>query len=71
MAAVLGFAAAVLARVVALFFFVVLPFAETVAPAFVALRAGAFSAVERLTIGLGRADFPANVRFLAEDVEEF
>jgi NAD/NADP transhydrogenase beta subunit len=34
----------------------------------VALRAGAFSAGERLTIGLGRADLPVNVRFLAEDV---
>ncbi len=36
----------------------------------VALRAGAFSAGERLSIGLGRADFSDNARLLAEDVVE-
>jgi hypothetical protein len=51
--------------------FLVLLLAEGAAVAFVALvalRAGAFSAGERLTIGLGRADLPVNVRLLAEDV---
>jgi hypothetical protein len=37
---------------------------------FVALRAGAFSAVERLTIGLGFADLPANERFFDEETVE-
>ena len=36
-----------------------------------AFRAGAFLPGERLTIGLGRADLPANARFFAEDAEEF
>jgi hypothetical protein len=37
----------------------------------VALRAGAFSAAERFTIGLGRAeDLLANERFLDEDTVE-
>jgi hypothetical protein len=52
-----------------------LPFAPALAPALVldlgALRAGAFSEDERLTIGFGRALFPANVRLLAEDGVEF
>jgi hypothetical protein len=36
-----------------------------------ALRAGAFSDDERLTIGFGRTVLPANVRFFAEDAGEF
>jgi hypothetical protein len=55
--------------------FAALPLAEAVEPDFVpdlgALRAGAFSDDERLTIGLGRAFLPANVRFFAEDAGEF
>ncbi|HEX8923032.1 MAG TPA: hypothetical protein VF766_16270 [Pyrinomonadaceae bacterium] len=55
--------------------FAALPLAEAVEPDFVtdlgALRAGALSDDERLTIGLGRAFLPANVRFFAEDVGEF
>lgn len=47
------------------FFILVLVEAAT---AFVALRAGAFFAGERLTIGLGRADLPVNARLFAEDV---
>jgi hypothetical protein len=35
-----------------------------------ALRAGAFSDDERLTIGLRRAFLPANARFFAEDAGE-
>jgi hypothetical protein len=35
-----------------------------------ALRAGAFSELERFTSGFGRADLPASVRFFA-DVEEY
>ena len=52
-------------------FFVALPLEEAISFAFVALRAGAFSAAERLTIGrAGRAvDLLANVRLLAEDVD--
>jgi hypothetical protein len=46
--------------------FLVLLLAGLVALTFVALRAGAFSAADRLTIGLGFAAFPANARFLAE-----
>jgi hypothetical protein len=42
--------------------------AGTVACDFVALRTGAFSAAERLVIGLGRADLVDNARLLAEDV---
>jgi hypothetical protein len=52
-------------------FFVVLALDE--APPFdlVALRAGAFSAAERLTSGFGRAvDLLPNVRLFPEDVEE-
>jgi hypothetical protein len=41
---------------------------EVTALDLVALRAGAFSAGERLTIGLGRADLSVNARFLAEGV---
>ncbi|HEY0545887.1 MAG TPA: hypothetical protein VGC91_10960 [Pyrinomonadaceae bacterium] len=48
--------------------FFVLLLVEAAATAFVALRAGAFFAGERLTIGLGRADLPVNVRLFAEDV---
>ena len=52
-------------------FFAVLPLEETISFDLVALRAGAFSAAERLTIGAGRAaDLLPNVRPLAEDVEE-
>jgi hypothetical protein len=55
--------------------FAALPLAPAFEPALVfdlaALRAGAFSDDERLTIGLGRALFPASVRFLAEDDGEF
>jgi hypothetical protein len=51
-------------------FFVDLALDETVTFDFVALRAGAFSALERLTIGFGRGDLPAAVRFLAVDAEE-
>ena len=52
-----------------------LPLAATLEPDlvfdFVALRAGAFSEDERLTIGLGRAVLPPNLRFFAEDAGEF
>lgn len=41
------------------------------APVLGALRAGAFSDDERLTIGLRRAFLPANVRFFAEDAGGF
>jgi hypothetical protein len=55
--------------------FVALPLAAAVVLVFVAdlgaLRAGAFSDAERLTIGLGRACLPANVRFFAEDAGVF
>jgi hypothetical protein len=50
--------------------FLTLLLAELAVFDFVALRAGACSAGERLTIGLGRADLPVNARFLAEDVVE-
>ena len=54
-------------------FFDVLPLEEAISLAFVALRAGAFSAAERLMIGFGRAavDFVDTVRLFPEDVEEF
>jgi hypothetical protein len=53
-------------------FFDVLPLDEAISLTFVALRAGAFSAAERLMIGFGRAaDLPANVRLFPEEVEEF
>lgn len=51
-------------------FFVLLLLVEPAVFDFVALWAGAFSAGERLTIGLGRADLLINARFLAEDVVE-
>jgi len=55
-------------------FFAVLLLAEAagadLAPALVALRAGALSEAERFTRGFGREALPANVRFFAEDVEE-
>lgn len=52
-------------------FFVVLPLDAVTVLDFVALRAGAFSAAERLIIGLGRAvDLLPNVRFFPEDVDE-
>ena len=38
---------------------------------FAALRAGAFSEDERLTIGLGRAVLAPNLRFFAEDAGVF
>lgn len=50
---------------------VVLVFADTAAGlAFAALRAGAFSVAERLTIGFGRADLPVIERLFAEAAEE-
>jgi hypothetical protein len=54
-------------------FFDVLPLEEAISLAFVALRAGAFSAAERLMIGFGRAavDFVDTVRLFPEDVEGF
>ena len=54
-------------------FFDVLPLEEAISLAFVALRAGAFSAAERLMIGFGRAavDLFDTVRLFPEDVEEF
>jgi hypothetical protein len=53
-------------------FFGVLALDEVVAFDFVALRAGALSAAdERLTIGFGRADLAAIVRFFAVDAEGF
>jgi hypothetical protein len=58
---------------VALFalFFAVLPLEDAIPFDFVALRAGAFSAAERLWIDAGRAvDLPATVRLFPEDVEE-
>ena len=52
-------------------FFAVLPLDEAATFDFVALRAGAFSAAERLAIGAGRAvDLLPNVRLLPEEVEE-
>ena len=57
--------------VLLMLFFVVLLLEEAAAVDFVALRAGAFSAAERLVIGFGRAvDLLPNVRFFPEDVEE-
>jgi hypothetical protein len=50
--------------------FLTLFLAEVGTVVLVALRAGAFPEGERLTIGLGRADFPGNARPLVEDVEE-
>jgi hypothetical protein len=53
-------------------FFDVLLLDEAISLTFVALRAGAFSAAERLMIGFGRAvDLLANERLFPEDVEEF
>jgi hypothetical protein len=40
------------------------------AAARLAFRAGAFAAVARLTIGLGRADLALNERLLADDFTE-
>jgi hypothetical protein len=55
----------------AVVFFAVLALDETPPFDFVALRAGAFSAAERLMIGTGRAlDLLPNVRLFPEDVEE-
>ena len=52
-------------------FFAVLLLEEAAPFDFVALRAGAFSAAERLVIGAGRAlDLLPNVRLLPEEVEE-
>jgi hypothetical protein len=45
-------------------------FEETGLPEFVALRAGALSADERFTIGLGFADLPASERFFDEETVE-
>jgi hypothetical protein len=54
-------------------FFDVLPLEEAISLAFVALRAGAFSAAARLMIGFARAavDLVDTVRLFPEDVEEF
>ena len=41
-----------------------------VAPAFVALRTGAFLPVGRLASGFGRADFALSLRVFADDVAE-
>lgn len=52
-------------------FFAGLPLEEAATFDFVALRAGAFSAAERLVIGFGRAvDLLPNVRPFPEEVEE-
>lgn len=49
-------------------FFAALFLLEACAVDLVALRAGAFSVRERLAMGLGRAAFPATIRFFAADV---
>jgi hypothetical protein len=52
-------------------FFDALPLEEAISFDFVALRAGAFSADERLAISAGRAaDLLARVRLFPEDVED-
>ena len=52
-------------------FFVVLPLEDAIPFDFVALRAGAFSAAERLRIDAGRAaDLPPRVRLFPEDDDE-
>jgi hypothetical protein len=52
-------------------FFAVLPLEGAIPFDFVALRAGAFSAAERLMIGAGRAvDLAASVRLFPEEVED-
>jgi hypothetical protein len=48
--------------------FFILAFAALAPLAFVALRAGAFSDSERLTINVGRDDLPDNARLLPRDV---
>jgi hypothetical protein len=59
------------AGVLLVLFFAVLPLEEAAPFDFVALRAGAFSAAERLVIGAGRAlDLLPNVRLLPVEVEE-
>jgi hypothetical protein len=70
-AVTLAFALDALLRAGALLadFFVVLLLAEAVALDLVALRAGAFSAAARLTIGLGRADLPDPLRPFDEDAD--
>lgn len=71
-AAGLGLAAAVLREGALLAAFLVdLLLLELAEADLVALRAGAFSAAERLGIGFGRpVDLPASVRFLAADLVE-